>query len=228
MNPTTPGTAGSPRTARAPRARRRPALGLATPLAATVLLTACGTAHSSDAPAAEPARPAAAPSPAVSLPSIPPLTVDGSAPSPSAASSSPVCPGSGVSLAAEEANAAMGLRVMTLRLTNCGTATRVLNGYPDVRVLDAGRKPLAVDVRHGASDIMTDGGFDAGPVRVALRPGEQAVTGLVWRNTVTDGTPANGAYVSLAPSAGADRLTVPSLIDLGTTGKLGVSAWARG
>lgn len=117
---------------------------------------------------------------------------------------------------------------MTLRLTNCGKTARVLNGYPDVRVLDAEKKPLAVEVLHGTADIMTNDRFDAGPVRVALRPGEQAVTGLVWRNTVTDGTPANGAYVSLAPSAGTDRLTVPSLIDLGTTGRLGVSAWSRG
>ncbi|PNE32250.1 hypothetical protein AF335_19285 [Streptomyces eurocidicus] len=163
----------------------------------------------------------------MSIPAIPPLTIDGPTPSASA-QPSPVCPASGMSLVAEEANAAMGLRVMTLKLTNCGGTTRVLNGYPDVRVLDAGRKQLAVEVLHGAADIMTDDRFDAGPVRVALRPGEQAVTGLVWRNTVTDGTPANGAYVSLAPSAGADRLTVPSLIDLGTTGKLGVSAWAHG
>ncbi|MEU8142865.1 DUF4232 domain-containing protein [Nonomuraea sp. NPDC048901] len=48
----------------------------------------------------------------------------------------PSCPGSGTSLTAEEPNAAMGLRVQTVTLTNCGNKIRSVYGYPRVRLLD--------------------------------------------------------------------------------------------
>ncbi|WP_162002571.1 DUF4232 domain-containing protein [Streptomyces sp. CB01881] len=140
-----------------------------------------------------------------------------------------VCSPEGVSLAAEEANAAMGLRVMGIRLTNCGTRPYTLNGHPGVRVLDAERAPLDIEVRRGSAGIATLDTFDAAPKPVTLQPGESASFSLAWRNTVTSGTrPAdNGRFLDVAPLPGRPRLTVPAELDLGTTGRLGLSAWTK-
>ncbi|MGW1076612.1 DUF4232 domain-containing protein [Streptomyces sp. NPDC002537] len=178
---------------------RRPLRGAAVLLATAGLLAAC----------------AKAPEP-VPLPE----------PSPT---SPPACPESGLTVRAGAVDAAMGLRVMTVELVNCGTSHRTVSGYPDVRVLDGDRKPLDVTVEHGSSDVTDLKGFPTESMPVALRPGERAVAGLTWRNTVTDVTkpPANGAYLSVAPAPGAARQAVAETIDLGTTGKLTTSPWAR-
>lgn len=129
-------------------------------------------------------------------------------------------------------DAAMGLRVLSLELLNCGTRPYTVNGYPFLRVLDEDRAPLDVDVSHGASSIATIEGFDPPAAPVTLQPGEMAVAGLTWRNTVTEVKPAaNGSYLDILPSGreSADdaEQTLPVVLDLGTTGKLGVSAWTR-
>ncbi|MCC3771481.1 DUF4232 domain-containing protein [Streptomyces sp. UNOC14_S4] len=140
---------------------------------------------------------------------------------------SPACPESGLLIRSEDVNAAMGLRVMTLEVVNCDTSRHVVEGYPDVRVLGKDHAPLDVGLELGAASFGT-AVQDAGPTRLTLRPGERAVAGLAWRNTVdTTGEPANGAFLSVAPAPGAARQEVPELIDLGTTGKLGTTAWAR-
>ncbi|MFI8086071.1 DUF4232 domain-containing protein [Kitasatospora sp. NPDC086009] len=141
----------------------------------------------------------------------------------------PTCSPEGVSLAAEEANAAMGLRVMAIRLTNCGAAPYTLNGRPGVRVLDADRAPLDIAVQKGSAGIATLEGFDAAPTAVTLRPGEYAAFQLVWRNTVTSGTKGadNGRFLEIAPLPGRPPVVVPAYLDLGTTGRLGISAWAE-
>ncbi|MFJ6137630.1 DUF4232 domain-containing protein [Kitasatospora sp. NPDC092286] len=160
-------------------------------------------------------------------------TATGTATSTSAATATPTptpeptCSPEGVLLAAEEANAAMGLRVMAIRLTNCGTRPYKLNGRPDVRVLGAEREPLDVNVRRGSAGIATIDGFDAAPAPVTLQPQESAVFQLVWRNTVTSGTKDSGQYLDVAPLPGRPRVTVPAYLDLGTTGKLGVGVWTK-
>ncbi|WNE94568.1 DUF4232 domain-containing protein [Streptomyces luomodiensis] len=213
-------TPGAPRFRGAARRRRRL---LPVSLAAAGLLTACGTQTSSGV--------AAVPDEATSRPSGPvaveSLTVTPPTASPTA---SPVCPDSGVLLRAAEADAAMGLRVQTVELVNCGKRDRTVNGHPSVQVLDADLEPLEVTVGHGTSGIATIGGFETATGPVRLKPGERAVARLVWRNTVTEGTrpAADGRYLRIAPNGdGRDWQTVPDHIDLGTTGKLGVSAWAR-
>ncbi|AJZ83914.1 hypothetical protein ADL28_17345 [Streptomyces violaceusniger] len=198
----------------ATRRRRRRLLGS---LAAAGLLSACGTQTSSGV--------AAVPDEATSRPSGLTVSPDTTAPTAPA-----VCPDSGVLLRAAEANAAMGLREQQIELVNCGRRVYTVNGHPSVQVLDADLEPLEVTVGHGTSGIATVDGFETATGPVRLKPGERAVMRLLWRNLVTDTTrpAADGRYLRIAPNGdGADVQTVPDLVDLGTTGKLGVSAWAR-
>ncbi len=119
----------------------------------------------------------------------------------------------------------MGTRAMGITLTNCGKHPYKVNGYAGVQVLDQDRKPLDVKISHG-SDVVDD----VGPEPVTLKPGEHVKAVLMWRNRVTDAThPAvNGAFLALTPAAGGSRpQLVRELIDLGSTGKLGVTAWHR-
>ncbi|MFJ8429728.1 DUF4232 domain-containing protein [Kitasatospora sp. NPDC094019] len=140
----------------------------------------------------------------------------------------PACSPEGVALTVGDGDAAMGLRVLSIRLTNCGTRPYSLNGHPAVRVLDAERAPLAVTVKRGSAGIATLAHFDAAPKPLTLQPREYAEFQLVWRNTVTlgDKAPDNGRYLDVAPLPGRPRLTVPADLDLGTTGRLGVAPWS--
>lgn len=144
------------------------------------------------------------------------------------------CP-AGVEFAVKGTEAAMGLRVLTLGATNCGAEDLELNGIPSVTVLDAERKPLPVTVRRGAAWISAVEAFDAEPRPVVVRPGESAVTGLLWRNTYTDvsAPPVVGEHLEIAVAAGRPAQVFTPVdtdgnhltIDLGSTGELGVRPW---
>ncbi|WP_200304381.1 DUF4232 domain-containing protein [Streptomyces adelaidensis] len=141
------------------------------------------------------------------------------------------CPSSGVRMLPGLVEAAMGLRAMSVTLTNCGAKPYALNGYPSIEVLDESREPVdGVRVLRGAQDITT-GVPDLGPHSVTLASGESARTSLVWRNTVTEvDVPAvNAPYLRIAPAKGEapEVLTPDGGIDLGNTGRLGTTAWAK-
>lgn len=72
---------------------------------------------------------------------------------------------------------------------------------------------------------------DLGPHQVTLKPGESAGTTLVWRNTVTeaDAPAVNAPTLRIAPLPGrpAEVLTPDGGLDLGNTGRLGTTAWAK-
>jgi hypothetical protein len=140
------------------------------------------------------------------------------------------CPSSGVRMLPGLVEAAMGLRAMTVTLTNCGTKSYAVNGYPSVQVLDQDREPVDVRVLRGPEEITT-GVPDPGPHKVTLKPGESATTSLVWRNTVTEAdVPAvNAPYLRVATAKGrpAQVLAPEGGIDLGTTGRLGTGAWTK-
>ncbi|MEV8477328.1 DUF4232 domain-containing protein [Streptomyces sp. NPDC051173] len=203
-----------PATHEATRTSRKPLVQLAGLLTAG-LLTACG-----------------APSPVEeTMEETETSRLPGERPSPEAMSGAPDvldCPASGLIAQAGEANAAMGLRVLSVKLTNCGKEPKVVKGYPDIQVLDGDRKPVEVELERGAASVLGQDDFDAGPTEVTLTPGQWALARLAWRNTVDslDRAPVTGAYLSLAPVPGSARQNVPETIDLGTTGKLGLSAWA--
>ncbi|MGW1881354.1 DUF4232 domain-containing protein [Streptomyces sp. NPDC001970] len=139
------------------------------------------------------------------------------------------CPDTGVRVSAGMVTAAMGLRAMTVTLTNCGERDQRLNGYPDVRVRDVDRKRMNVTVLKGPGPITTLD--DPGPHPVTLRAGESAYSVFVWRYSAVD--PAtrrgSGVYVEIAPAAGGDRQTVEPEggLDVGDTGLLGTTAWQK-
>lgn len=141
------------------------------------------------------------------------------------------CPSSGVLVRAGAVDAALGLRAMRVELVNCGTVPYTVNGYPGVRVLDDARVPLDVTIVNGSSAVALIDDFDTAPAPVTAGPGERLVAGLVWRNTVTDAVaaPVNGTYLEIVPARDQPPQTVRPFgrVDLGTTGRLGVTAWGR-
>jgi hypothetical protein len=142
------------------------------------------------------------------------------------------CPPSGLLVRTGEVDAAMGLRVMSVFLVNCGTVPYTVNGYPELRLLDADRTPLPVTVGHGSAGVATLDNFDRPPVPVTAAPGERLAFGMVWRNTVTDTTidPVNGVYLEVTPAVGQPPLVVrpEGRIDVGTTRRVGVTPWGPG
>ncbi|WP_369383897.1 DUF4232 domain-containing protein [Streptomyces sp. cg36] len=138
------------------------------------------------------------------------------------------CPSSGVRVTSDDGDAAMGLRVLGLRLENCGTRPYEVNGYPALELLDAdGRRAKGVEVRHGGAGIALVTGFDAAPRPFTLQPGETASAGLMWRNTTTSGDAVNLPYVRVTARPGAAPVRLTPELDLGTTGRAGVSAWQK-
>ncbi|GGJ61229.1 DUF4232 domain-containing protein [Streptomyces brasiliensis] len=138
------------------------------------------------------------------------------------------CPSSGVRVYADDGDAAMGLRVVTLHLVNCGTGIYRIEGYPRLSVLDSSHKRVAdLRILHDGSSIALSTGADGPPRPLALKPGERAHAGLVWRNTVLSGTPVNAPYVRVWAEQGAAPVMVTPELDLGTTGKLAVGPWKK-
>ncbi|MFJ3307624.1 DUF4232 domain-containing protein [Streptomyces sp. NPDC086549] len=139
------------------------------------------------------------------------------------------CPSSGVRLYADEGDAAMGLRVVTLHLENCGADTYRVDGYPRASPLGEDHQPVnGVRVLHDGSSIAGGTGADGPPRPLDLKPGERAYAGLVWRNTVLSGTPVNAPYVRVWAKPGAAPVMVTPELDLGTTGKMAVGPWKKG
>jgi hypothetical protein len=159
---------------------------------------------------------------------VPPL------PPPTSFPSADRCP-TGAEYAVVGTEAAMGLRVMTLELTNCGTEALELNGYPSVTVLDADRQPVTIAVGPGSFGISRVDAFDVEPRPVVVPPGGSAVTGLLWRNTYDDTSapPVVGEHLELAVATGQPTQVFtpigqsgdPVTIDLGSTGRLGLRPW---
>lgn len=138
------------------------------------------------------------------------------------------CPPSGARITADDGDDAMGLRVVGLHLKNCGTRTFHLNGHPLLELLDEGRKPVSgIRILHGSGGIATVTGFDAPPRPVDLKPGETGSARLMWRNTTGTSAPVSAPYVRVRTEPGSQPVTVTPELDLGTTGKLGVSAWEK-
>ncbi|WP_170154796.1 DUF4232 domain-containing protein [Lentzea atacamensis] len=131
-------------------------------------------------------------------------------------------------------DAAMGLRVMSIELVNCGTQPVELNGYPQVKLLDEHWQPLDVEIVNGSGGISSSAeGFDNPPQPIVVQPGERAKTAFMWKNRHTTVDPPQvSTHVDIAASPGATfQSLMPATpgrnlhIDLGSTGRLGVRAW---
>ncbi|MEW1847454.1 DUF4232 domain-containing protein [Nonomuraea angiospora] len=190
-----------------------PAVRVPVTAAVLICLAGCGArAHG-----AAPARPTVTALPPGHPLVQPPPTVWSPPPTPS-------CAGSGLLLYAEPPNAAMGLRVQTVTLTNCGDTVRRVKGYPHVRLLDGDGEPLKVKIDRGARRVTT-AVEDPGPKAVTVRPGRSAAFTVAWRNTYggTTHPPAVGATLVVTTDSG--RQDVSGRFDLGSTNLLGVTAW---
>ncbi|MFB6826236.1 DUF4232 domain-containing protein [Streptomyces virginiae] len=156
-------------------------------------------------------------------------------PSPAATAPEPApepCPEGGVRLVEGSGDAVMGLRLEGYRLVNCGTDAYVLEGYPQVRLLDKQDQLLEVTVGHGSAPITSEvPAVDAPPERVTLAPGQTASMALLWRDRITDVSvpPVEGWVLEVTPKPGAPRLglRLTRPVDLGNTGRLGVGPWRR-
>ncbi|GGN14477.1 hypothetical protein GCM10011609_63830 [Lentzea pudingi] len=152
----------------------------------------------------------------------------------SQAAEEPLCD-NGLRFTTGGTGAAMGLRVMSVELTNCGSEPVQLNGYPQVKVLDAQREQLDIAVLEGSGGIASVEGFDDAPQPIAVQPGETAKSAIVWRNThASEEPPLVGKHVDIAavPGDAWQPLVATSpesriLLDLGSTGRIGVRAWYR-
>ncbi|WP_245194747.1 DUF4232 domain-containing protein [Kitasatospora phosalacinea] len=151
-----------------------------------------------------------------------------SVPTAEAPSTGGACPASGVRVYADQGDAAMGLRAVGLHLENCGTRDVVLDGFPQVQVLDEAHAPVpSVRVLEGGSAISTGTSTERSPRRFTVPPGGKANAGLVWRNTNdASSDPVNAPYVRVRAVPDAAPVMVTPELDLGTTGQLGVGAWA--
>ncbi len=134
------------------------------------------------------------------------------------------CPPSGLRLTVDDGTSATGLHVRGLRLENCGTRDYALDGYPLLEPLDKDRSLVeGVQILHGSGGVSTSApGFDEPARPLVLKPGESAISGLMWRSAAGRVT-----YVRVRAQRGADPVTLTLHLDLGTTGKLAVRAWTR-
>ncbi|MGW4379499.1 DUF4232 domain-containing protein [Kitasatospora sp. NPDC004531] len=139
------------------------------------------------------------------------------------------CPKSGVRLYADEGESAMGLRALGLHLVNCGTSPVTVDGYPQVQVLDEEHRQVdLVQLLKGGAEIAMSTTADVPPQRIVLAPGQGASSTVVWRNTNdASSAPVNAPYLRVRATPDAAPVMVTPELDLGTTGRLGVGAWAR-
>ena len=205
---------------------------------APLLLAGCGLSAELDREM-DPAREATTPAADPSAPAEPSAAAEPSGPAePSGlalrpttppASTAPDCPESGWRMSPGMVTATMGLRAMSVTLTNCGKGVREVNGYPDIRVRGLDRQMFAVTVLKGTEPVTTMD--DPGPSRVRLRPGQSAYTSLVWRYSAVNAATreGSGVYVDIGPAKGEARQTIEPEggLDIGETGMLGTTAWQR-
>ncbi|MGW2779844.1 DUF4232 domain-containing protein [Streptomyces populi] len=134
------------------------------------------------------------------------------------------CPPSGLRLEAGPVNAAMGLRGMTLTLTDCGERPYEVNGRPAVvHVLDRDGAPITGVRVVAGTDEVPMAPADPGPEPFTLHPGESARASLYWRMAAQE-----GVSLRVAPQKGqpAVILRLPDPLDIGPENTLGTTAWA--
>ncbi|MFE7076607.1 DUF4232 domain-containing protein [Streptomyces sp. NPDC057620] len=203
---------------------RRAALVCLLVLTPALGASGCGLSAELDRESNPERRPTPTPSLAVVPPSPTPVA---SEPAPTPSPTVPGlqtegCPASGLRFAADQGDAAMGLRAMGLDVTNCGDEPYELNGYPAITVLDGSGDPFPGLKTVEGTDQVSMAPEDPGPRPLTLAPGESAHAALYWRMNNT-----SGVYLRVAPEKGDDTVTVrpPYPLDIGPENVLGTTAW---
>jgi hypothetical protein len=142
----------------------------------------------------------------------------------------PACRPPGVKIMISRADAASGLRVVTVWLENCGTRPYTVDGYPSLRILDrSGRPTPRIAVYQGLGNVTHVPDYDGPTRRVTLRPHGRVTALIAWRDLVTrtDVNATFGDMFELAATPGdpVHRLTNGGRIDVGNTDKVAVSPW---
>ncbi|AEN09253.1 MULTISPECIES: DUF4232 domain-containing protein [unclassified Streptomyces] len=176
------------------------------------------------APTRSPAQ-ASAPSGTVraeTLPAVPDTTSAPPRGAPGTTAPAGDCPASGAKVEMGPVEAAMFHRAVVLTLTNCGTGTYQVNGYPAVRALDEDGRRIPVPVNPGGSMF----GQDQGPKAVALEPGGTVRSILAWVSTQEGGDLIEGdaLEIAAAPDAGA-RIFPLEEHDVRLMDELNTTAW---
>ncbi|MCT9006228.1 DUF4232 domain-containing protein [Streptomyces rhizosphaerihabitans] len=133
------------------------------------------------------------------------------------------CPPSGLRLDTGLVDAAMGLRAVTLTLTDCGKRPYKVNGYPAIaQVLDEEGAPITGVHSVLGTDKVPMAPADPGPEPFTLNPGDSAHAALYWRMAAQ-----HGVYLRVAPQKGQDAVTLrlPDYLDIGPENTLGTTAW---
>lgn len=133
------------------------------------------------------------------------------------------CPPSGLRLDTGLVNAAMGLRAVTLTLTDCGKRPYKVNGYPAIaQVLDEEGAPITGVHSVVGTDKVPMAPADPGPEPFTLNPGDSAHAALYWRMAAQ-----HGVYLRVAPQKGQDAVTLrlADYLDIGPENTLATTAW---
>jgi hypothetical protein len=106
----------------------------------------------------------------------------------------------------------MGHVAVEYGFTNGSPQICSLTGYPQIQLLDAARKPMAVQVRQ-ATDAYTFS--DQQPRRVAVAPGASAYFHLEWIDVAPfEESCASASYLRVTPPGGATAFDVAEAVKL--------------
>ena len=162
-------------------------------------------------------------------PPSPPPTAPGASASPSG-STDPLaeCPASGVRIRSTGSDAAMGLRALGLELVNCGDTPYQLNGYPALHVFDEQRDPIRCGGQGGQGDHL---GLRPAAPAADSAPGNERATagcsGATWSPTRQSSPPTAEPDGGARGRPTAQAVDPDGPVDLGNTGRIGVSAWKK-
>ncbi|WP_433859588.1 DUF4232 domain-containing protein [Streptomyces kronopolitis] len=105
-----------------------------------------------------------------------------------------------------------------LRVTNTGTGTCAISGYPGLALEAAGHSAIKTTVHRGDTYFAKDPGAH----RVTLKPGKSAYADLVWSHA---GPSVKAKYLQVSPTGGNAHGILPFAKDV-DGGSLSVTAWS--
>ncbi|MFI5523752.1 DUF4232 domain-containing protein [Streptomyces platensis] len=106
-----------------------------------------------------------------------------------------------------------------LKVTNTGSGTCAISGYPGLALEGAGHTAIKTTAQHGDTYFAQDPGVH----QVTLKPGKSAYADLVW--THAGPSSAQAKYLQVAPT-GSNAHSVVGFDKAVDSGALSVTAWS--